>query len=936
MADLSKIRLNNIDYNFKDIAAREAIPNVIIFYENEENDLTCNYSFNDLYNIIDAGEPYIVIFNKSICYIYTYESDAITFRCEYSYFYNGEWNALFTDIIEITYHISDGITISSNTDEVELDNFAEIRRFNGSYYDSHLISSTLYCAIPCGSGSGFNVEGFVFTVKNTTTISSLTVKWYHSSYGSEQTSSGSFFNVNNVTNPSSITLSAGVYFCSHLYQTNARWVFYYVKLADLSDIPITAPVKSVNGQTGDVELDISEVLIINVATVNNPTTNAINTTTADKTYAEISTALAAGKTIYALYNNIYYPYTAHITNFNNMGNFYIFGSSNVAGSQVITQGIMCGNSAGWIYWTGTAIVGVTASYASEYSTENNNGLVAGRLWDPDYNNFDVDIVIPKNISEFTNDAGYLTSYTETDPTVPEWAKAATKPTYTAAEVGALPDTTVIPDISGKVDKAGDTMTGDLQFANDKGIILSYNDNTDKLELIGSGSNYRIASFEYSTELRNIKLPSVDTAAANKQYVDNQTAFVKTTAGSNNTEYNLIGTASSNANTSAVNVFNPGSISFAKTTNEGRLTLGSNSLPGKIRLYSNVANATGYTDLVSGASSTNERTITFPDASGTVALTSDVPSVPSWAMQSSKPSYAFSELTSHPTTINDYGITDAYTKTEVDGLVSGVLHYKGAKANTSALPSSGNAIGDVWHITADGSEWAWDGTEWQELGSTIDLSGYLQTGDIAAWAKASTKPSYTASEVGALPSTTTYVSSFNGESGAITYIAPVTSVNGQTGAVTLDVDKWNGVTWNKTIVSESDRATVRVPLVTEASSTTAYLMTATYSPSAGAIARYNANSYLISTTPSANDNSTKVATTAYVDAAIPSVTQTLASGTAIGAVGGTTLYAPAAYDDTALAARVTALENIPWVTYYTGSSTPSNSQGSNGDIYLQTD
>lgn len=31
---------------------------------------------------------------------------------------------------------------------------------------------------------------------------------------------------------------------------------------------------------------------------------------------------------------------------------------------------------------------------------------------------------------------YLTSYTETDPTVPAWAKASKKPTYTASEVGA--------------------------------------------------------------------------------------------------------------------------------------------------------------------------------------------------------------------------------------------------------------------------------------------------------------------------------------------------------------------------------------------------------------------------------------------------------------------------------------------------------------------
>lgn len=37
--------------------------------------------------------------------------------------------------------------------------------------------------------------------------------------------------------------------------------------------------------------------------------------------------------------------------------------------------------------------------------------------------------------------------TETDPTVPSWAKQSLKPTYTASEVGALPDTTTIPTIT---------------------------------------------------------------------------------------------------------------------------------------------------------------------------------------------------------------------------------------------------------------------------------------------------------------------------------------------------------------------------------------------------------------------------------------------------------------------------------------------------------
>ena len=71
----------------------------------------------------------------------------------------------------------------------------------------------------------------------------------------------------------------------------------------------------------------------------------------------------------------------------------------------------------------------------------------------------------------------LQSYTETDPTVPKWAKEKTKPNYTASEVGALPANTRIPstvaemsdsgdyakksDLTNKVSKSGDTMTGKL-------------------------------------------------------------------------------------------------------------------------------------------------------------------------------------------------------------------------------------------------------------------------------------------------------------------------------------------------------------------------------------------------------------------------------------------------------------------------------------------
>lgn len=44
--------------------------------------------------------------------------------------------------------------------------------------------------------------------------------------------------------------------------------------------------------------------------------------------------------------------------------------------------------------------------------------------------------IPTRVSQLENDQKYLTSYTESDPTVPSWAKTPNKPSYTASEVGA--------------------------------------------------------------------------------------------------------------------------------------------------------------------------------------------------------------------------------------------------------------------------------------------------------------------------------------------------------------------------------------------------------------------------------------------------------------------------------------------------------------------
>ncbi|MBO7536565.1 MAG: hypothetical protein J6T34_05470 [Bacilli bacterium] len=257
--------------------------------------------------------------------------------------------------------------------------------------------------------------------------------------------------------------------------------------------------------------------------------------------------------------------------------------------------------------------------------------------------------------------------------------------------------------------------------------------------------------------------------------------IQTTAGDNTTEYNLIGTVTTNANTTAVSLYNPTLLSFAKYTNNfARLTIGSTSTPGGIRIYTNTSGASGYVDLKANVSGTNERTITLPDANGTVALTSDIPNVPSWAMAVTKPTYTASEV-------------GAVTSSEVSTMISGLSGF--STVVVSSLPATGE-LGTFYLVSNGGSgtniydEYIWLGNNFEKLGSlntgSMDLSGYLLKTDIAAWAKAANKPTYTANEVGALPSSTTYVSSFNGSSGAITYVPPVSSVNGKTGVVTINI------------------------------------------------------------------------------------------------------------------------------------------------------
>lgn len=82
------------------------------------------------------------------------------------------------------------------------------------------------------------------------------------------------------------------------------------------------------------------------------------------------------------------------------------------------------------------------------------------------------------------------------------------------------------------------------------------------------------------------------------------------------------------------------------------------------------------------------------------------------------------------TLAEYGITDAYTKTEVDGMVAGTFHFKGEKDSLEELNTlTGMKEGDVYQVGE--KEYAYNGTAWVELGFNIDLSAYAKTADVQA-------------------------------------------------------------------------------------------------------------------------------------------------------------------------------------------------------------
>lgn len=93
-------------------------------------------------------------------------------------------------------------------------------------------------------------------------------------------------------------------------------------------------------------------------------------------------------------------------------------------------------------------------------------------------------------------------------------------------------------------------------------------------------------------------------------------------------------------------------------------------------------------------------------------------------------------------------TEVYTKTEIDAKIASVYVYKGSVATQAELPQENNKVGDTYNVTDTGHNYTWDGTQWDDLGGTVDLSAYATTEALNTGlaAKANTEHTHAITEV----------------------------------------------------------------------------------------------------------------------------------------------------------------------------------------------
>ena len=304
-----------------------------------------------------------------------------------------------------------------------------------------------------------------------------------------------------------------------------------------------------------------------------------------------------------------------------------------------------------------------------------------------------------NVVNASSDSGGIVA--ETDPTVPSWAKQPTKPSYTAQEVGALPNTTKIP-----------VNTSDLN-----------NDNEFITKTVTDLVNYYTKSQSYSKDEIDNKLSAIP------KFSIQPVEQLPTLNISETTVYLLkTGDETNNLYTEYIYVDGKWEYLGKQTIDLSGYAL-KTEIPTKL---SSLTNDAGFiTNTVSNLVNYYLKSETYSkseiDAKGFITEHQDLSD---YAKKSEVPKN-LSQLSQDSThrVVTDSQVETWNNKSNFSGNYNDLTNKPTIPSKTSQLTNDSN------------------------FAKTEDIPTELPASDVYSWAKQPQKPTYSASEVGALPSTT---------------------------------------------------------------------------------------------------------------------------------------------------------------------------------------
>lgn len=263
-------------------------------------------------------------------------------------------------------------------------------------------------------------------------------------------------------------------------------------------------------------------------------------------------------------------------------------------------------------------------------------------------------------------------------------------------------------------------------------------------------------------------------------------------------------------------------------------------------------------------------------------------IPAWATASTKPSYTASEVGALASSATLDNVPDGTTR-KLSNYISGVTMNNSARTVSNGVVDLGTVITAQTQLSTGATQGG--GNVVTSLAVSNHQITLTKGITIPAWATASTKPSYTASEVGALATSATYVSSVT--------VAGTSVVNNRVAAIPSANTNTFGVVKVGSFLSNSN-GTISVSTGTSSSTV--------------AVGNHTHSNY--ATTTNLNTH-----------------TGTTISGRTSGQMH---LPTVSASDN----GKILRVVNGAWAlvdpaTIYYGSGTPAQSLGNDGDIYIQT-